>query len=358
MKKIFMRVFSLLLCLFQSITFLSCSNTFYDGEIMSDDSTSASAQKESSTIESINDSEEKTEDTGSEKENQEKVDLNGKKILIIGNSYVFYGRTTLYTATAVRDQISRSGDKGFFYQLCKENGYDVSVTNWTFSGHGLYDLCDTPCTHSACKGGIIHEVALIDPVYDYVVISPGGGDLSEKYFVENFDHLCKFFRAANPNVKIVCLGNLGAHGYSSFGTVEPGICSHYKNLEKQGVIIADWGGLVNGIIDGIYKVPGATQKYSAKTFIVKDGYHPNPLAGYITTLMAYCAITGESPIGQPYDFCTDKTINVKFDMVDYISDYYVNGNTNFLDVFQSESDMLGIQQLIAQYLKNKPYLMA
>ena len=122
------------------------------------------------------------------------------------------------------------------------------------------------------------------------------------------------------------------------------------------MIIADWGGLVNGIMQGTYKVPNAEQYYMEKTFIVKDGFHTNPLAGYITTLMAYCAITGESPIGQPYDFCFDKTVHEKFDMLDYINDYYVNGNTNFLDVFQSKNDMSGIQTLVDQYLKTKPYL--
>ena len=124
---------------------------------------------------------------------------------------------------------------------------------------------------------------------------------------------------------------------------------------EKGVIMADWGGLVNGIIEGKYTV-GGEQTFSQKTFIVKDGFHPSPLAGYITTLMAYCAITGESALGQAYKFCYDKTIHEKFDMEDYISDYYVNGNTNFLDVMKSDSDMVGIQRLVDEYLATKPYL--
>ena len=82
---------------------------------------------------------------------------------------------------------------------------------------------------AAIKQG--YGIIELDPVFDYVLISPGGGDTSEKNFVDNFDYLVNFFREANPNVRIVCLGNLGAHGYSSFGTIEPRIYTHYK-LQK------------------------------------------------------------------------------------------------------------------------------
>lgn len=340
-----------ILCLTLSFGIFSCSGNG------NGDGTSATEQP-TVTPDVTTQGEPTSAETTTAKENEapapEKVDLNGKKILIIGNSYVYYGKSVISKGTSVTDQASRSNDKGFFYQLCRENGYEVSVTNWTFGGHGLYDFCANPCSQSGCNG-IMHQKFLTDPVFDYVLISPGGGDKSEKNIAETFGELIDFFTAANPNVRIVCLGNLGAHGYSSFGTVEPGIYTYYKELEKKGVIIADWGGLVNGIIDGEYKVEGAKQPYSKKTFIVKDGFHPNPLAGYITTLMAYCAITGDSPIGQEYKFCFDKTVNAKFDMEDFISDYYVNGNTNFLDVFKSESDMAGIQKLVDEYLKAKPY---
>ncbi len=279
------------------------------------------------------------------------------KILIIGNSYVYNGNAVILKSASIKDQASRENDMGYFYQLCRLNGYDVTVTNWTFGGHGLYDFCDKPCSRSSCSNAI-HQNDLTDPAFDYVIISPGGGSTSAESFVEDFDYLMTFFRKANPDVKIVCLGNLGAHGYSSFGTKEPDIYTHYKNLESQGVIIADWGGLVNGILNGTYKVPNAEQSYLKKTFIIKDGYHPNPLAGYITSLMAYCAITGDSAVGQPYEFCIDKTVNANFDMTKYINNNYVNGDTNFLDVFRSKNDINGIQKLVDEYLKTKPYLTA
>ena len=295
-------------------------------------------------------------DTEAQIKDQGKVDLNGKKILIIGNSYVFYGLSVIRKANSVIDQKSRSNDQGYFYQLCKANGYDVSVTDWTFSGHGLYEIFGATCQRSSCGGkGKRHEDQLTDRYFDYVLISPGGGDTSEKNIKTDFNYIMNFFKSANPDVKFVCIGNLGAHGYSSFGTEEPEIYNYYKTLEENGVTIADWGGLVNGIIEGEYKVSGAKEKYSKNTFIVNDGYHPNALAGYITTLMAYCAITGESPLVQPYDFCTDPTINSAFDMNNYLNSYYGTVETNFLDVFNSPSDMEGILQLVDFYLKSKPY---
>lgn len=89
-----------------------------------------------------------------------------------------------------------------------------------------------------------------------------------------------------------------------------------------------------------------------------DGYHPNILTGYITALMTYCAITGKSAVGQDYAFCSDATIDTNYDFSRFIRFYYSYGNavTNFPAVFDSESDMLGIQKLIDKYIADKPYL--
>ncbi len=252
-------------------------------------------------------------------------------------------------------QASRNNDQGFFYQLCKANGQEVSVTNWTFGGHSLGNLFDGACEYSSCPiKGASHETYLIDRYYDYVIVSPGGGT-AEQTIAEDFDYITNFFKAANPDVKIVCLGNLGAHSFSSGGKDLPGVYNYYKTLEEKGVIIADWGGLVWRVLQGIDTVPGATQDYVHSTFIVKDGYHPNALSGYITALMAYCAITGEAAEGQPYAFCSDTKINAKFNMKAYALLNYVSGITNFDEVLASPADMKGIQQLVDTYLAEKPY---
>ncbi len=348
MKKTFRAIISLFLCLSMTLGFFACTGT----ETPPPDTTEA---EPANTTEEIITQEETTK---MEEEIKEPVSLDGKRVIIIGNSYVYYGRSVINRSSSIMTQAERENDKGFFYQLCRANGQEVNVTNWTFGGHGLADFFGAPCAHasSACRG-TRHEDELKNRYYDYVFVSPGGGDRQAETLAADFDYLIKFFKDANPDVKIVCLANLGCHGYSSFGTDLPAIYNYYSTLADKGVIMADWGGLVYRIMHGIYTVPGGTQTYGENSFIVKDGYHPNMLAGYITTLMAYCAVTGESAVGQTYAFCNDSKLNTKFNFTNYVNEYYTSAKTtNFPDIFASESDMKGIQELVDKYLAEKTYL--
>jgi hypothetical protein len=99
--------------------------------------------------------------------------LHGKKILFIGNSYTFYGNTVIHKGYTVLTRERRDNDPGYFYQLCKANGVDVSVTNWTFGSHNLTDFfaengCDA---HRDCHGHR-HQDYLEDG-YIYYVDSHG-----------------------------------------------------------------------------------------------------------------------------------------------------------------------------------------
>lgn len=345
MKKYIRIMASVLLCLSSLPGLIACTG----GEVPAETTENEVVTTEPETT---------IEETTEMEEIKEKVSLDGKRVIFIGNSYVYYGRTVINKSSSVMTQAERENDKGFFYQLCKENGYEVNVTNWTFGGHGLADLFGAPCAHStsACKG-TRHENELKNRYYDYVFVSPGGGNRSAQTIADDFDYIINFFKEANPDVTIVCLGNLGCHGYSSFGTDLPAIYNYYPTLAEKGVIVADWGGLVYRIMHGIYTVPGGSQTYGENTFIVKDGYHPNMLAGYITTLMAYCAVTGESAVGQSYDFCNNPRLNAKFNFKDYVSDYYTDSKpTNFPEIFKSEGDMKGIQELVDKYIAEKTYL--
>ena len=71
--------------------------------------------------------------------------LQGKKIIFIGNSYTFWGQTVIFKDQDVLTQDKRSYDQGYFYQLCKANGIDVAVTNWTFGGHDITAMFSQPC---------------------------------------------------------------------------------------------------------------------------------------------------------------------------------------------------------------------
>ncbi|MBQ9953026.1 MAG: hypothetical protein IJO92_01675 [Clostridia bacterium] len=280
--------------------------------------------------------------------------LDGKKIIFIGNSHTYYGKTVLEKKQKFLTQEERVNDEGFFYQLCKENGADVSVTNWTFGGHDFTSLFETCKANRGCDG-VDHKEYLVDRNYDYVVMQRGSASLEDPNFMGTIKKVMDLFKEANPDTKFVFLVQALAHtdGYPWL--------SEIKELEEMGVIIVDWGSLVFDIMNGLVDVPGATQTYNKNSFIIsksaKDGYHPSMLTGYITTLMTYCAITGDSAVGQDYSFCNDSEINAAFDFEAFIEKYYTynNATTNFPEVFESESDMEGIQTLIDEYLEEKAY---
>ena len=172
--------------------------------------------------------------------------------------------------------------------------------------------------------------------------------------MERCTKVINIFKNANPDTKFIFLVHSSVYTYNN------GAGYQWKDavdsLKEQGVTIANWGSLVCDVMNGVTAVPGATQSYNKNSFIISksasDGYHPNMLTGYITTLMTYCAITGESAVGQDYSFCNDSSINSAFNFTKFINSYYTynNATTNFPEIFASNSDMKGIHQLIDQYL--------
>lgn len=272
----------------------------------------------------------------------EASDLNGKKIVFIGDSFLFSGRCVL----PIKDcsEKSRQNDVGYFYQLCKANGMGVSVTNWTFGGKCLDDIMDRYlCDYT-------------DFNYDYVILSGGRKSTATyKELEKTLDRYMEKFREANPNVQFLYLVTSGAHNLSVKETFPVDVLNNLDKVEKKGITVVDWGGLVADIALGNAEVPGGTQSYNNYTFVHNraetDGFHPNQLTGYITAQMIYCAITGESAVGQPYDFW-DKD---PFDPQEYYEYAYPCGPSNYREVFASPEDMTGIQQLIDQYLEAKPY---
>ena len=279
------------------------------------------------------------------------------KVIFIGNSHVYFGCTVNEKTQSVKGQEARTNDRGYFFQLCMSNGLAVEVTNWTFGGHKLHDIFRFPCTADRGCDGVDHESYLVNRDFDYVVVSSGVGKNSEEKFVEDFEYIMEFFKAANPDVKFVCLGNASVAGVNATDTGYPGIYESYQLLEQKGVLIADWGGLVAGIYRKELEVPNSTFEYTKNTFVIsKDGYHPSQFSGYITTLMTYCVITGERAVGQPYEFWNNANLSLNFDSKKYINKYYTKGTTNYPEIFASESEMRAIQELVDWYIENKPYV--
>ena len=277
--------------------------------------------------------------------------LDGKKVLFIGNSYTFYGYCVMYQHYNVLTQRERTDNRGLFYYLCQEKGIDVEVTNWTFGGHSLTHLFGDACTMSSEREcyGADHDSYLVDTYFDYVCIQPYTEPLFTGDFNSYVQPILDIFRAANPNVKFLLLVPHMAMERSYNWTAE------LSTISKEDFIICNWGGMLHDIVQKRIAVPGATQEYYRPTFVVsvskEDGHHQNLLGGYLTTLMVYCAITGESAVGQPYDLCDNPKLNPSFDLEAFQAERYIHEPyTNFVEVFRSEADMRGLQELTDLYL--------
>ena len=300
--------------------------------------------------------------------------LDGKKVLFVGSSATYYGGcvTPIDTdeANFSNDFSKRVNDTGFFYQLCRANGAEVNVVDWTFGGHGVTALLGTePCAvRPPCEGTTPngHLAYLTDRKYDYVIIEASYHGSAIEDSVENFKKYIKIFRDENPDVKIyyavphiVYARNWPNWRIKLLSTLE-------KELD---ITILDWGTMVEDIINGKVQVPGAKESYNKSSFVVskdpEDGYHQNILSGYLTALMAFSAITGVDAVGQPYDFCYSKDnanypVSTRFLTEYYKESYYRYDNketpdvnerkTNFIEVFNSEADMKGLQSLVNTYL--------
>ena len=127
-----------------------------------------------------------------EQPENEKVSLDGKRVIFIGNSHTYYGKTVINKSDVTQE--ARSNDKGMFYQLCKLNGAEVTVTNWTFGSHNLID------TFGDCKKCDIkdHTAYLVDRKYDYVVIQEGSASGTPESFLSICGTVINFFKEANP----------------------------------------------------------------------------------------------------------------------------------------------------------------
>ena len=273
--------------------------------------------------------------------------LDGKRVLFIGNSFMHYGKTVLYNTSST--EVGRRNDIGYFYQLCKSQGAEVEVVNWTFSGLSLQNIMDK------------HIPDFKDYNYDYILLNcDRNSSHTIAAYEELLDKYIEIFRAANPNVKMYLLVTSGTHNISVAETFPMDLLNNLDRIEAMGIRVLDWGKMVADIIRGKTQVPGATLEYNKYSFVhnatAEDGYHPNQLTGYIISMYIYCALTGESAVGLPYDFWSDSSISIQFDPVRYLDFGYKYGPTNYQEIFASPADMAGIQQLVDRYIADRAYL--
>ena len=227
------------------------------------------------------------------------VSLDGTKAIFIGNSYIYYGNCVIYGNET-------QSDIGYFHQICKANGDDVTVYDYTFGGKDAKWIYDNHLANTTEE---------FRNSIDYVFISES---------IRN---------TADVVERVNLVGGLEA-------------------LAAEGYLIANWGSLVYDVWRGALKVPNATCSYDKNSFIVnkEDTHHQNLLSGYITSQMAYCVVSGASALGQDYSFCGDSGINLRFGFEKFKQDFYNPNSTNFDKIFNSPADMQGLQALMDQYI--------
>ncbi len=298
--------------------------------------------------------------------------LDGKKILFAGCSYTYYGGLVERTGASVFSQVTRTeGEKGLFVRLAELNGVkNLTVTDWCYGGHDLTDIFDGEVCDAgepACNGHV-HLDDLTDRNYDIVVLQDiltPEHNTPERY-VDSLKMCMDVFLAANPDTEFYLFAHhrlyqqLPGYRYVT-ASVQPAI-------EKLGIKVIDWGALVYDVTEGNAKVPGSVIDYNYQSFVVSrskaDGYHQNLLAGYLATVMTYATFTGETTVGQPYEFIYD--MSSKYLNIDkYIESYYIYDDpateqdesvTNMREIFYSKTDMDGLQRLADEYLSKSRWL--
>ncbi len=354
------RILSFILVLSLAFPLFSCGGNLTPLESETKPSETKELQKETKQKETETMVPTETEEKYTPPTDSESIEhpLDGKKFIFIGNSYTYYGKCVLEKKTTNFSQEERSHDKGYFYQIAKENGADVEVTNWTYGGHTLQDTFGGNCSADRGCDGHDHSADLIDRKFDYVMIQEGGTAKGD--FLTNINKITSFFRKANPNVKFCFL--VHHRFYEKELTPENVlVMKNLKTLEDMGITVVDWGRLVVDVHKGNVQVPGSQLTYTRHSFIISksasDGHHQNMLAGYITALMTWCAITGDSAVGQEYRFTGNPTVNSAFDFTKYRGKYYTYGtvSTNFDKALKSKTEVTGFQTLIDKYLAEKEY---
>lgn len=283
-----------------------------------------------------------------EKPVEDVVSLDGKTVLIVGNSMVYYGNCVL-----LGDQ--GKADHGYFYQLIASNGEEATVIDHTYPGKKLEYIYE-------------NYLIKLDPEecakVDYLVLSEGN------QYNDDLVGTCEKIIALFPNIEgFRFLRQPNMFDVDDEDLYLPVLIEQVEKLKEAGYEVVDWGKLVRDIFTGAVEVPGATLPFERTTFMKENkGYknaagtavsqgnsgdrnHQNPLSGYITAQMLYTSLTNRSAVFSDYSFCGDKSISIYMDLPEFARVHYTGEKkTNFCEIFASAQDMLGLQKLIDIYV--------
>ena len=268
------------------------------------------------------------------------ISLKGKKVLVAGNSQIYYG---LLVITGNRGK----SDIGYFYQAAKSDGNPLTVIDYTHGGQNLDWI------YSNHLKGISESTR---KSIDYVLLSEAGENN------KTIDKTVKKIMNLFPNAKGVFM----PHEYHYYKN-HSGLLEKLKDLQKMGILIANPGELAYNIYKGTEKVEGSSYTYSRTTFVKNnsgckngsglwgsgkpgDAHHPNPLHGYLETLLAYSAITGKSAVGMEYKYTDDKSLHKYFDLDAFVAAHYNCGkSTNFNKILRDPDEVTRLQKLVDKY---------
>ena len=280
-------------------------------------------------------------------EHQGVVSLDGKKIMVVGNSMVYYGNCVIYGDQGEKDQ-------GYLYQLIKQNGENATVIDHTYSGKKLEYIFDN----------YISKLSEKELDVDYLVLSEGNQD--------NYDLLGtvqKYLEIFPDDVEFRFLRQpMMFEKDEKF--FKPHLIEGVEKLREAGYFVVDWGKLVYDIYSGETKVPGATMEFKRTSFMKEnlgfdnadgtvhgsgnngDKNHENPLSGYVTAQMLYSSLSNRAAYLTDYEFCYDTSVHENFNIDNFAKTHYTDpaNPTNFHKIFRSPQDMLGLQQVMDEYL--------
>ncbi len=249
--------------------------------------------------------------------------LDGARVMFVGNSFLYYGYCTTTKNKIVFD------DQGYFHQVAESMGDDVDVTSVTFGGVGLKSLYSKLTSNYPNYYG---KGEKMDAFYqqDYVILQQEGSNASST--AEYAEKIMELFPPETQFCFFIHHHNAQNNHTNVIKTAE-------KLRDEKGVIYISAGHLIYDVWKGKTKVPGATLTYNKNSFVVNhsDSHHPNYLNGYITALSCYYSITGNSIVDCSHSFVR-KTM-----------EYYTKAESNYDKILESDADMRGLKELVEQY---------
>lgn len=259
-----------------------------------------------------------------------------KRIAFVGNSFTFFGKCVDVNAFD-------SVDNGYFFELAKAFGDEVTVTNFTWGGASFWHKGS-----GFAQRALYEKMKELHPAYynnpqglpldefyrqDAVVLQQSGDRIAQTY--EDARLITELFA---PETKF----GFYITTYDAFHGFEPSFEAAEKIRDNGGVYIP-LGHIVDDIIKERVKISGSGLEYNKNSFIVcreGDGFHPNTLTGYLTALCVYCSFTQKDISNAEHSFV--KAMDGAF---------YTLGESNHADIIASPKDMSALKRIVLDYCK-------